>query len=443
MATRAQFRDDIINLLKAHDPALRNLAVERAATSNGSTTTIVDTALGRGSTSGTKYDGRQVEVVESGHTALGEIAGVDDAGFGSSTTLTISPALSAAVDSGEDYRIYPEGYGPELVYGGINEVLRDLEAPTIWIPTLQRDGDFEDNDLTKWSSVGTPSTREFLTSGSFFEGERVLLGERVLHIVTDAADEGAQGVGLSFKESEQVLFSSFIWPDNLRPVKFELVDVASNTEIESASPGQKAFDDVPIALKQFLEARFTASIPAARSVRLRWTGPEGITEFYVSPPVIVQPTRQQVYPAPSWLTRESQISGTFVIPQGISGEDELTYAALSGHFQDGPAVQVVRRDRDLFPMHVTGSPVGNQPFGVVAKRTFDALSADTDTANVKREYMAYRVVANLMRQKGEPAHRRDGTGWRDYGLTAARLAVNLGYGGREIRGTDVETVLLR
>jgi hypothetical protein len=77
------------------------------ASSNGSTTTIIDTGLANlpGGGDDDAFEDWYIIVTEAGHTALGEIRRVS--GYVASTiTLTLQFALSAAVDSADTYELH-------------------------------------------------------------------------------------------------------------------------------------------------------------------------------------------------------------------------------------------------------------------------------------------------------------------------------------------------
>lgn len=92
--TRTQYREAVAQIFGLHT----------AAATGGSTTTVVDSKLSRFADD--YFNGLQVYIKAAGGAApAGETAWVTD--FVSSTgTLTISPALTAAVESGDTYQIY-------------------------------------------------------------------------------------------------------------------------------------------------------------------------------------------------------------------------------------------------------------------------------------------------------------------------------------------------
>lgn len=64
MPTRLQIKLDVVRVLKMRDEALANLPVPLVATAAGSTTTIIDAKLGRGTLQTNRYDGRSIELTD-------------------------------------------------------------------------------------------------------------------------------------------------------------------------------------------------------------------------------------------------------------------------------------------------------------------------------------------------------------------------------------------
>ncbi len=64
MPTRLQIKQDVVRVLKMRDEALATLPVPLVATAAGSTTTIIDAKLGRGTLQTNRYDARSVELTD-------------------------------------------------------------------------------------------------------------------------------------------------------------------------------------------------------------------------------------------------------------------------------------------------------------------------------------------------------------------------------------------
>ena len=62
-------------------------------------------------------------------------------------------------------------------------------------------------------------------------------------------------------------------------------------------------------------------------------------------------------------------------------------------------------------------------------RPFDALLSNTSTTTCLREYLKWRVAANIARKLGDDE-------WRNYASTALRIAFSEGYGEKVTKGKE-------
>ncbi len=415
MATFLQNIQDVLAIFAHTDPALVGLPIPLVAGTIGSTTTISDPALSRGTTQATRYDGRQGEIVESAHADLNKVWAVDNGGL-SGSTLTFSPAISASSGSSIDLLLYALGLSPDSVRRALNDVIRNTDVPHIWTPSMLDDADFEANDLTQWAALGTPSTREFVTTAA-----QILLGERALHLIADAADEGAQSNTFRVTESEVLLVSV-----NMR------VDVANyDIELIKLTGGKATVRVDSLEEEDYTELRYTQVVPdGIEEMYLQFVSQASSDACFISPPVAIQSLWERAYVAPSWLTEpERQVERAVYLPQGYASPDvSQTYAALSRQYDSWQMPDFIRADRFINRNHVQFKGTALGPIALICHRTFATLSADTDTTNLNRQYLAHQAAVNLTRY----ATAGD---WRaihvQSGRTARQVAAFKGYGAQK------------
>ncbi len=415
MATFLQNIQDVLAIFAHADPALAGLPIPLIAGTIGSTTTISDPALSRGTTQNARYDGREGEIVESAHADLNKVWAVDNGGL-SGSTLTFSPAISASSGSGIEFLLYMLGLSPDNVRRAINDAIRSTDVPHIWTPSMLDDADFEANDLTQWAALGTPSTREFVTAAA-----QILQGERALHLVADAADEGAQSNTFRVTESESLLVSV-----NMR------VDVANyDIELINVTDNNATVRTDSLEEEDYTELRYSQVVPdGAEEMYLQFASQAASDACYVSGPVAIQSQWERAYVAPSWLTEpERQVEKAIYLPQGYASPDaSQAYAALTRQYDSWPMPDFIRADRFANRVRVQFKGTSLGPIALICHRTFATLSADTDTTNLDRQYLAHQAAVNLTRYA-------TGKDWRaihvQSGRAARQIAEFRGYGKQE------------
>ncbi len=415
--TRLVIEQDVVRVFAPDDEAVSRLDVPLTTTDTAANTAGVrDTALGRGTSNANQYDARDIKVVElvGSGPAVGEITRVDDAGFDNIDLATVSPTFTAALESGADYIMYPRGLAPEIPVNAINDVLRNTEGPHIWIPSIIDDADFGEADLTNWAAVGTPSTRAFVSTAGTDE-PNVYFGERALHIIADAASEGATSNSAEVHENETLRVWTVV-RCNVGSCIVQLYNVTASAVIG---------DPVTVDEQALTTVYFTETVPDdCEQIAIRYLSVASADDFYVSPFVTVQPTGGRTYPAPSWLTTETQIIEAFYVPPGFTSEDADSYVTGSKPMISTRRPTVVQSVRDLTPLYIQlGSHIRSGPLALLVKRGFSELSSETTTTNADRDYVAKKAVANILKARGEGA-------WRMWASQAAKIACGKRYGRR-------------
>lgn len=425
MPTRIALKQDIINVFAARDEALAGLTMPLTTTSLGSSTTLIDTGLIRGTVNANFYDGRVIEIVElvTNGPAVGSTRGVTDGGISSSNgTLTFLPTGNT-VQTGTDYLIYPLGLTPEMVNEGINRVLRNTDVPFIWAPSLVEDADFEDVVLTAWADVGSPSPATAFT----ITVADVLLGERAIKVQTDATSEGITSNDFRVTENEQLMIVCYVRAQD-DAVIVSLYDSTANSDITPT---------VTIDEQLYTEARFTRAVADNMEIaQIRFIGSTNASEFYVAAPVIVQSMSVRSYPCPSWLVDpENQVKEAWYMPAGFASEASDSYVALSKEARMARMPTFLRSDRYLTPLRLELEADAAGPVVLSCMRPLVELTTDSEAISTTaaptgvtpadRQYVTHKVVANIMRDRGD-------TEWRMWAKSAATRAHALGYGEKSL-----------
>ena len=423
-SARIDIEADILRVLAQRDPDVALLPVPLVTTAtSGDTLGVRSTVLGRGTGRGGRYDGRVVKVAETvaSGPAIGETAGVDDAGFDLTDDLTTSPAFSLAVQSGTDLHVYPKGLAPETVVDGLNRVLRATEAPHLWAPSLADDSDFDANDLTNWPAVGTPATREFVTTTA----SGMLFGERALQLITDAIGEGAESTSIPTYEGEMLLVSAHV-AGPTGDVQVVLRNRSAATDLRTSGvvtdplPSEVRFSQAVVDDMESAAVRFVNSAVA-------------IGTFHVFPHIIVQSDRRRAYLAPSWLIGEGQVLDLLYLPLGADSEADDAFVALGAEMRAAMGLGFIRSDRDVNPLRLEfANYTGLGPVYLRCKRPFAELTTDAATTPCDRQYLVQKALSLILRD-------RDDGEWRRWASSAAKRAAPLGYGGRELRSEQAMT----
>ncbi|KKL47526.1 hypothetical protein LCGC14_2334650, partial [marine sediment metagenome] len=321
------------------------------------------------------YDKRVLEItsVPAGGPAIGETAGVDNAGFDETDALTLSPALTATPKSGGTYNLYPEKITPELLNAGVNRVLRNTHVPHIFAPSLVNDADFENADIsTDWPDVSTPSTKTFTATAS--TPSNLFLGERSLRLLADSVGDGVESLSFHVTEREQLMIVCFVRAD---------VD-AVTVSLRNQTAGSDVERTVTINEELFTEARLVLAVETGmEEARIRFIGTTTTSDFYISPPVIVQTMSYRTYPCPSWLVDpKNQVREAWYLPAGFPSEAADSYVALSQAARTAPMPTFLRSERWLTPLRVElrADPLG--PVVLACMRPLAELSSDTATSPI-------------------------------------------------------------
>lgn len=395
--TQLTIKEDVLRALGRRDEAIAMLPVPLVTTAGGSTTTLVDTKLGRGTTQANKYDGRHIEITAAGSN-VGEHAAVDDSGFNGTSTLTFSPALTSVADAAT-YLMYPLGLSGDLLKQLIDEVLRDTDGPHIHFPSMCPDSDLEGSTVGDWwGNVGAdaPTTKEYTTTNTNRWVTEMIFGQQSLHVVESGADGGVKSDVFDVGDTESLVLSCFVH------VVTGTLTISLYNETGSAVIGTAVTVDEP----GWKEVRITEAVTAAcERATVRFAGSANLDDFYVASPVIVQAQGSaRHYELPSWFVAESQYAQARSLPLGLTSEDASTYVALSSSRMSVVASNepsFLNDARGVLPFKVLLEATADGPVFLIVQRPFDVLTDNTTTTTCDRQYLRSRVIATILRDWGD------------------------------------------
>lgn len=453
--SRLQYKSDLLAFIgpRLHPKFKRFTYQPLTTTGAGSTTTLVDIALARGTGAAQDFNACQVEMVEaisggvaSGVIADGPKAGVSDGGFAASTgTLTFVPAMSEATVTAQDYLFYPPTMSPEQANAELNKVLRATEAHFLWAMSLVPNANFDtaqwrNNTITDdWGAVLTPTTRAMANDSGTAPGTNPpyqFLGQQRLHVVSDAVSEGVKSDPFPVVPGESLLVSVLVncalgslkvhlW-DNVNGVSIYSVTVTGDASALSGSAGP-------------VEVRFTALVPATCTMAsIRFLSVAADSEWYVLPPVTVLPISGRAIPfaLPQWLTSEEKIMGAFVYPQPYQyGTSTDLYVPFSRSLEEIALPASLRLDQGTFPLIMESFGPTRGPIFLQLFAPFPELSTNAAYSNCDREYVKWKAIANILREHGDDE-------WKACDKSAMRRAAALGYGKHDARMRESRTVLV-
>lgn len=397
-------------------------------TSAGTTTTLLDNVrLAVAAANADYFDGRIMEVLEleGAGPAIGEFARCTDF---TTATLTFTPALTLAPQSGMNYTVYPLGYSPAHIHDAFTRVLRATEGPHLWAPTLIANGDMDVATLTDYPAVGAPGTRAFVTTAANI---MPLFGERALQLITTATGQGAETLSVNVTENETLYTFVFV-SVTVGDLSVILRDQTAGANVTPIATGidEPMFTEVSFVLQaadnmEEARVRFVSDTVAAST-------------FYISPPVILQSGHRRIYTAPSWLIGDQQIIDVGYLPQGFASEDPYSFMALTEPFRSLTGFSVLRNDRAATPLAVEfRNMIANRPIVLKVMRAFADLTTDAGTTVCDRNYLADKATSLLFADKATAALMAGDPGQAGrlvaasnaYAGKARAAAERLGYGG--------------
>jgi hypothetical protein len=300
--------------------------VVSASTGGGSVSTIVDSLLHPG------IDGRDVmrswiyiaEKAGSG-PEIGEISrvySVDFSNTAGTSTLILSPDLSATAETSMDYEIHYK-YHPAIIHRRIDEVLGMFQAPVIVPLSLIADGDMETSGTSNWTASGTGGTPTLAKNTS-----TVFHSRQSLSITNDGSTTVgyAKSDSVALPPNTTVLVAADVFITSGDSARLSLF--ASNlTAGTFALVGTAARSDEA----GWMHFEFTATTGATDEWVQLWLESQAASDVTYWDNAILLPVNQTNIDIPATIELSSEAKSLFYFPRGsgITGTNNVTNYRLS------------------------------------------------------------------------------------------------------------------
>lgn len=323
--------------------------------------------------------------------AVGEIARVTNVSFsGSTSNLTLAPALSASLISGTNYELHYRFY-PINVRDKANEILENIRR-AIWLPlSLVTDGDMEATGTTDWTASGTGGDPTLAKNTS-----TVLFGRQSLSVTNDGSTTvgQAQSTALPLPPNTQVLVAAVAYITSGDSAKLTLAGSATSdgTYVE--------IDTAESAASGWVLFLFTATLTSTQEwvrVYLESQAASDVTYWNF---VSVLPVQRRVYDYPSALEWSEDFDEVFYLPldEALSATtDDNVYRIFNTTFKKWTSAEVLRDETAVVPYRFQLNR-GNisRPLFVRGFIDYATLTDDTDTTTAPEDIIVDLTYADMM-----------------------------------------------
>ena len=409
--TRLAYKQDILNVLNPRlSSMLRGFVMPLTSTATAADRlSLRDTRLDRTARSTNAFDRMTVEIIEttSGSPAVGEVATIT--AYDATDKVTTTPAFSDEVQSGMDYLLYPDNLSPEQLNQAIRDVLRSTETLHSYFPSMLTDAAANMSGIvgTDWPEEGSGVTSSYDTSAV-----TTPRGVASLRIETTVVDTGCRTAGIAVHETESTILSLLIGVPTGSAV-VQLYDVTNSVVIDESG----VLNDNALT-----EVLLRSNIPDdCEQVEVRVIARTAVSDIYVAAGVTLQSTTTHLYVMPSWFIREEQFLQAVIFPSGRAAEASDAYIAHGSSI--GVGVPDFISDARAVHGFAASFAALSYPIGFEVYRGFDELTDNTTTSNCDREYVKWKVCANVLKSMGDNR-------WREHDSDARSLIRGLKYGER-------------
>ena len=389
--TRKTIRQSVIK--KLYRP---RYPVASTTTSSGSSTALNDTILAAGSHTQDYIRGwvYVVETVTSG-PAYGEVSRVVNTDFsGSTSQLTLSPAMTATIQTGTDYEIH-YWFHPDYINDRIDEILQNLEFGVIRPATYITDGSMETAGVTSWATLSNATRTKDTTL--------VLHGTQALAVTPSAANGYVQSATVLLPPSTQVLISTDAYiPATDQSAKIVLWDVTNGEEIDSATTSVLGWSTL----------QFTQTTPAdcyQVALRLQCVNDGETVNFDHA---ILLPIGYDTLTLPSEAEWHFDLAGVVAYPRGraIAADN---FRAMQAKPEFYCHAKIDRDETAVTPYRVSlAKETGTEPIWFVLDVDYAAFAGasasakDADTTKAPPDLVQSLVIATLLDDKALEAEDR-------------------------------------
>ncbi|KKN25157.1 hypothetical protein LCGC14_0887660 [marine sediment metagenome] len=390
--SRASLRVDV---LKKIDPISEPKT--STTTSGGSTTTLLDSLLAPAAES-EDFVGDWIYIAEKQGSGpeVGEIARVTDVDFsGSTSTLTLAPALTATLESGADYERHRK-VRPSIINDRLDVILGLLRQNVLLPVTIVTDGDMETSGVSDWTAAGTGGTPTLAKNTST---PNVRHGRQSLSITNDGSTtEGfAKSSSMLLPGGTTCIVSADVYITAGDLAKLTFYDVTNSAVIGTAMESDESG-------WVHLENLFT--VPETCEEVQVWAESQAASDVTYWDHITVWPTLDKGIDLPTFLEFISDVKSIFFYPvgMGIVGSTNVNAYRINegapqfyAHNQKELDDTGVGASRFYVPSRQPTNALwikGRKPYDAFAGAT-DALK-DADTTQANRYVVTNMTAASIL-----------------------------------------------
>lgn len=375
----------------AKEMAEDNWLVVGTSTTEGTTTTIIDTALNdtRSDPDLTYLNGKWIrttfDVAEVATEHIRQVMSFVANTPAGSGTITVAPAMGANHPTTTQYEVYYVTH-PQKVKDGINDALADMSYQELLPLTLITDGDMEDTtaDPPNWTGTNATETKDTTY---------VLFGRQSLKVT----DSGS-GAGYAYSDNVPVTLGEqlFVWAPvygDQKGAKLTLYDVTNSADIETARHDEEGWAVLA----------FTAAVPTGcYEVRVHCETITANGATYWDHVGLLK-TAQLIYDRPSWLARSQDFVHIIGFPVGNSlnsSNADNAYRMWTRPPRHVDTLGLIDTHRGVVPLRLELGSHPSKPIFVQGRRFYPALSADADTTEADKKTVIAGGLYHTYRQLG-------------------------------------------
>jgi len=363
------------------------------STQEGSTSTIVDTALNdtRSDADLTYLNGHWIRTTfDVAATATEHIRQVTS--FAANTpagsgTITVMPVMGDKHPDATEYEVYYVTH-PQRVKDGVNDALADMSYQEILPLTLVVNGDMDVTDpTTNWKENAIDTVA--------YDTTKVQFGGNSLKVTDDGSGGGYASMAAGYlpvTPGEQLIVWAPVYGDQ-QGAQLTLYDQTAGADIETARHDEEGWGLLC----------FTATVPEdclEVDVHLETITISGTTYW---DHVGLLKTAQLFYDRPLWLARSQDFMRIIGFPKGnslTSDDADNAYRMWTRPPQQVSTLGLIEAHDGVVPLRLQLGSHPTIPTFVKGKRFYPALTADADTTMADKKAAIAGGLYHTYRQLG-------------------------------------------
>ena len=347
---------------------------------------ILTLVRGIQSTTATTHDLTPAVVVYKIGPAVGEVSRVTNVNFsGSTSTLTLLPALSCSLVSGQEYELHYD-FHPTKVNELLDELLDVFMHPLRLPATLVADGAMMLTGTTNWAASVATLTKDTTYSRR---------GTQSLKVVATAANGQAQSDAIPMRPSTSLLVAALVYITSGDSAKLTLLGSATSggtyAEIDTAAS----------AASGWVIFLFTATNTSTQEYVKVYLESQANTDVTYWEHVIVWPMDQLRIPLPASFEYGQDIDRVvyFQTGRGLSATGDDNAYEDSGAAPVFYSHHVVDRGDSTLDPHqlmLIGVTKVDKPLWLEGWIDYSALASDSATTFANKDILVQQTLAELL-----------------------------------------------